>query len=290
MAKQTLDQFIHEALGNEQNGKCTAIALMHIVAGQQEKEIHTQKMGTTAWNPKELAEMFRTKAENHCSDLPGMQTFNLLVFYDNRGEPQARRPFSVYGGHVHGGVDGAQLMTEAPTGTGMMQQMMRHTEAYMQIAMRHTAVMVEQSATMLNRMALLNEKLMNENNEAYTIIRELMVQRDQAQGERRMKELEFERKTGERRLIGKYLPALANSLTGREVFPQSTSDTALVETMAEAISEMSEQDMMELAGKIPPSIWAPLSARFTQVIKAKNREAIVRREAGNGADPEADFQ
>jgi hypothetical protein len=287
-SRQTLDQFIHEALGNEQNGKCTAIALMHIVAGQQEKEIHTQKLGTTAWNPKELADMFRMKAENHAGEIPGMQTFNLLVFYENRGEPQARRPFSVYGGHP--GVDGAQLMTEAPTPQGLMQQMMRHNEAHMQIALRHTAVMVEQSATMMARMATMNERLMTENNEAYTIIRELMVTRDQAQGDNRMKELEYSRKTKEREMLGKYLPALANQLTGRELFPQSTSDTALIETMAEAVSEMSEEQMMELAAKIPSNIWAPLAARFTKAIKEKNREAVVRREAGNGADPDQDFQ
>lgn len=288
MARQTLDQFIHEALGNDQNGKCTAIALMHIVAGQQEKEIHTQKLGTTAWNPKELADMFRMKAENHCGELPGTQTFNLLVFYENRGEPQARRPFTVYGGHP--GADGAQLVTEAPTPQGMIQQVMRHSEAYMQIALRHTAAMVEQSATMLARVASMNEKLMSENNEAYSIIRELMVARDQAQTDGRMKELEFKRKSKEREMVGKYLPALANQLTGRELFPQSTSDTALIETMADAVAEMSEQEMMELAGKIPPQIWAPLAARFTKAIKEKNRDAMVRREAGNGADPEQDFQ
>lgn len=289
MAKQTVDQWVQEALADDtKDGPCTSIAMVHIVAGQREQEIFTQKIGTTAWDPKVLADIFRTKAENHAAELPGAQTFNLMAFYANRGECQARKPFMITGGNQS--VDAAQLLTEAPTPQGLVQQVMRHGEAYASIALKHTAVMVEQSASMVHRLATMNEKLMQQQNEQFDMIRQLLVQRDQRENDRSMDRMKFERSTKERAQLMKVAPALLNTLTGREVFPQSTADTALIEAMAEKIGDLPEEDLSTIASKLPAELWGPLAKRFTQVLQERNREAIVRREAGNGADPELDFQ
>src|SRR3990167_4192637 len=159
-------------------------------------------------DPKELAQIFRTKAENHAAEIPGTQTFNLLAFYANRSEPQARKPFTVVGETTEQG----QLATEGPTGSGIIQQCMRHNEAHTQIALRHTAAMIEASARMLDRMATHNEKLMVENREALDIVKEVMMQRVTDQQEHRMKALQFERETNERNKWLSYGPALINGL------------------------------------------------------------------------------
>jgi hypothetical protein len=278
MARQTLDQWIRDALLDpDKDGDCTAIALIHMV-GTREQEIHTMKLGGRPNDPKELATIFRTKAENHAAEIPGTQTFNLVAFYANRPEPQARKPFTVVGEAT----DAGQLVTEGPTEKGIIQQSMRHNEAYTQITLRHTASMIEASARMLDRMATHNEKLMQENHDALTIIKDLMLEKVTNQNDHKMKELQFERDTAERAKWLSYGPALVNGLLNREIFPQATADTALIEAIIEGISE---EDIMKLSSVIKPELWGPLAQRMKQSMQKKRKALEMHAEASNGLDP-----
>lgn len=278
MARQTIDQWIREALLDDQkDGDCTALSLIHMV-GTREQEIYTMKLGGRPNDPKELAQIFRTKAENHAAEIPGTQTFNLLGFYANRTEPQARKPFTVTGEATEQG----QLVTEGPTEKGFVQQTMRHNEAYTQITLRHTAAMIESSARMLDRMATHNEKLMKENHDALEIIKELTLGRITDQREHDMKKLQFERETSERQKWLSFGPALINGILNREIFPQATADTALIEAIIEGISE---EDIMKLSSVIKPELWGPLAQRMKQSMQSKRKALDMHREVSNGVDP-----
>lgn len=278
--RQTTDQWIRDALlDTEKDGDCTAISLIHMV-GTREQEIYTMKLGGRANDPKELAQIFRTKAENHAAEIPGSQTFNLLAFYANRAEPQARKPFMITGEATEQG----QLVTEGPTGSGIVQQCMRHNEVHTQIALRHTAAMIEASSRMLDRLASHNEKLMSQNQEAMDIVKEVMIARVTDQRDHQMKTLQFERDTQERQKWLSYGPALINGLLNREVFPQATADTALIETIIESLSE---EDIMKLAssGIIKPEIWGPLAQRMRHSLERKRKAHEMHAEMSNGLDP-----
>jgi hypothetical protein len=276
--RQTIDQWIREALlDTEKDGDCTALSLIHMT-GTRENEIHTMKLGGRAMDPKELAQIFRTKAENHAAEIPGTQTFNLLAFYANRPEPQARKPFTVVGEAT----DAGQLVTEGPTEKGIIQQTMRHNEAYTQITLRHTAAMIESSARMLDRMATHNEKLMKENHDALEIIKELTLGRITDQREHDLKRLQYERETAERQKWLSYGPALVNGLLNREIFPQATADTALIEAIIENISE---DDIVKLSSIIKPELWGPLAQRMKQSMERKRKAHETHRELTNGVDP-----
>jgi len=285
MAKQTLDQWIREALLDEtKDGKCTAFALVHIAG--KEVEVHVQKLGSKPWDPKELALIFRKKAEDHCSDIAGMQTFNLLAFYGGRNECQARRPFTVHGEQS---ADQAQLMTEGPTPQGIVQQSMRHNEALMQLALRHSASMVEASSRMIDRLTAQNEKLSNDVMEATAIVREIAFERQDVADERKMKRLEFQRSTEERKKWLSFGPALVNSVLNREVFPQATADSSLIDTIVDSLSE---DDIMKLGGSgiIKPEIWGPLAQRMAASLKRRRELAESNAEIAQISSPENELQ
>lgn len=261
MARQTLDQWIRDALIDpDKEGKCTSMALVHM-HGQNERELHAVKFGPKAWDPKELAAMFRGKAESYAADIVGAQTFNLLAFYDHRSEAQNRKPFIIQGEH-----DSHGLTTEPPTKEGQIMQGMRHMEAVIQLAFQQTRMLFESSNAMLTTLATQNTRLIQENRDSFEIVKELMIKQIERDDERAMKRLEFERRTTERSHWLGLAPALVNSIVGREVIPQSTADSKLIDQLIESLDH---DDIQKLAGVIKPEIWALLADRGVKALRTR---------------------
>lgn len=280
MAKQTLDQWIHEALTDPEKGaKCSALALIHR-AGVKEQEIHAVKLGDRQWVAKDLAKLFLGKAENYAAELPGVQTFNLLAFYGDRTQFEALKPFM-----INGEAELPGLATEGPTKDGLVQQSMRHSEGVIQLAFRQTNAMCEAMQRMADTVVRENISLRNENREAAEIVRDTMLKlSDQREGAI-MKRLEFQRSSAERQKWLSFGPALINSLLGKEIFPQHVADTALIDAIAESLSDT---DISKLAatGVIKPEVWGPLAQRMAQSLEKKRLAQDQARSAMNGAEPE----
>ena len=84
--------------------------------------------------------------------------------------------------------------------------------------------------------------------------------------EYKMKEMEFERSSGERKKWLEFASVFVNSILGSEVFPQSTEDTTLIESIADSLSE---EDLLKLGNTLKPEILGPIAARFEKHFKAK---------------------
>lgn len=282
MARQTLDQWIYEALTDaDKDGACTALSLVHRV-GVREQEIHTTQLKQTGVDAKSLAKMFLGKAENYAAELPGVQTFNLLAFYGGRTQFESIKPFMVNGETDMGG-----LATEGPTKDGLVQQAMRHTEAMTQMSLRQTTAMTSAMTAMFEMVVRENMSLRKENLDATVIVRDAVLAMNEKKEESAFKRLKYERDTAERSKWLSFGPAFINTLLGREVFPQSTADTALIDTIAESISE---EDIQRLAasGVIKPEVWGPLAQRMSKTMERKRLAEAQAKEALNGVDPEQD--
>lgn len=271
MAAQTLDQWIAEATSDtEKDGSLTMLSLMH-AKGIGESEIHSVKLGTgKKWTAIELGRLFKGKAENYSQELSGVQTFFLLAFYANRTEPQGRKPF-----RVNGQTDVLESMggTEGPTSTGLTQQAMRHMETVLQIATKQTAMAFEAQQSMLSSLSQSNKQLQGEVRDASEILMKLMLDRANQQHEHRLKELVYERESQERRGLLQLAPSLINTITGRDVFPQETTDTVLLDQIAENLTPEAVQALIN-SGIIPPKLLGLLSARMEKYLveKAKKEE------------------
>jgi hypothetical protein len=102
-----------------------------------------------------------------------------------------------------------------------------------------------------------------------------------------MERLQYERATGERAKWMGLLPAAINGITGKEIIPQGTADTQLLETIAESLDE---EGILKLAnsGAIKPEIIPLIMKRFTQIIQRKREAITLHKQALNGMDPEED--
>lgn len=272
--RQTLSEWIHEALTDkDKDAECTAISLCHMV-GTSPVEVHTRKV-TPGINVPDLATMLLKKAESYAQDMPGMQSFALLAFYGTN-EPGARHPFQVNGETGYFG-----NATEAPTPQGEKMQSMRHQEMMVQMAFRHTAAMIEQSTRMIERLGDRVDSLMRENHDAYDIVRDMLGRQVTEQHERRMEALRFERSTAERKKWLTFAPALINTVLGREIFPQSTADTALVETITDSLTE---DQIQKLSSVLPPELWGPMAQRMMLHLEKKQAEQeAVKKLAGSSS-------
>jgi hypothetical protein len=286
--RQSLEAWIRDARNDsEKETPCSAMALLHMRGMREEPIWDTKfKKGGKVWSDKELAEVFQNKAETTVQDLPGSHTFNIHVFYEGNSDPLAKRIIMVHIADEAGG-----LSTENPTPVGALQQTMRQKEDMFKAMMHQTLQLSRQSAEMVNAMGSMfvqmgraaaeernaSAAVMRENRESFEIIREMMMKQINENRDHEMKTLEYQRSTEERRKLLGYAPVLVNTLTGREIFPQGTADTVLIEQIASAFDSMGEDQLMGLANSIPPELFGPLMARFTKWKKDKEADDARRR-------------
>jgi hypothetical protein len=283
---KTLEEWIKEALSDGDKAECTMIACVYNKPQGGTKEVHSVKILGKTWKPSDLSELFRGKAETFAQDMGGIQTFELQGFY-GRNEPEATHTFVVMDGEIRaGGRD--RSVRESPDKEGLVAFAMRG----MREAHEHLITLVQQiSVTSIQKeMAWTSreEKMQTEITDGYTIIREMLMEKIKADHELRMKELEYSRSTDERRKLLAMAPALANTVSGREIFPQNTADTALIEALAEKV----KPEFIELlvkSGALPAELAGPLAVRFTETLKKKEaeREAIKKLPPSN-SDPKHD--
>lgn len=281
MAKQTLEQWIFEVLNDtDKKSKCSGLGLVHRV-GVATQEIHSVEIGSRKWDARELAVLFKGKAENYAAELVGVQTFNLLAFYGGSKEPEAIKPF------IENGVtDFNGLATEGPTKDGLLQQLMRHTEAERQIGAKQVQGLIEMTMTLANVVVKENLALRQESRENFDMIKTLVMGQVENREAARLKELQFQRESAERAKWLSFAPAVVNRVFGRDVLPESLEDTALIEGLAERLTE---EDFAKLARSgISPEVMGPFAARMAGLLEKKRKAHEQARAAMNGADPELD--
>jgi len=87
--------------------------------------------------------------------------------------------------------------------------------------------------------------------------------------EHEMKVLEYERNTKLMAGLTKIAPAMMNTITGREIVPQGTVDTAILETLAEVLDEKVMAQLAPIMAKVPPEMQGVLMSRLQQIIEQK---------------------
>lgn len=281
-SKQTFDQWVADAVTDkEKDGDCSALSVVHM-KGHSDSEVYSISLTSErSWTSIALAKVLREKAENYSDELPGVQSFALLAFYGGRNEPQARKPFNINGANEYD-----NGTTEGPTAQGLVQQAMRHTEAVMQITSRQTTELFATTQQTMNMLTQQNARLMQENRDSYEIMQHMMKERASGMHEQNMEQLAFERKTIDRQKLIEFLPALLNGITGREIFPQESEDTALVEKFVESM----DADALEaISQHLPPELLGMLAQRMEKSL----RKQRVSEEEGDarlseGVNPELD--
>jgi hypothetical protein len=230
--------------------------------------------GSRIWTSKELGQMFRTMAQGHAQDMDGPQMFCVFAFYNGCLEPTNKRPFEVSGKQELPGMG-----TFSTDPKGLIQQGMRHTEIALGMALRHQKDVNDQMITMFKMVGEQNATLMKENIDAMSVVKEVMLSKAQEDSAERMALEEFKRKSKERAIFFKLAPALANRLFGREIFPQSAEDTAIIENITDSMTEEQIGKLMSILSPEQAALLAPLMEKAI-----KDREAEKQLESHNELD------
>lgn len=287
--RTTLEDWLTETLNDEtkkdKDGKprrCNAVALVHY-SEKRETELATCQYGASNFNPKDLANLFNRRAETYAQDLSGVQTFELLAFFEGRTEPEGHQPFRKSG--VESEL-GSSLSTEAPTAVGSMAAMMRHNEAMVGMGYRQTMAASEFMLGIMDRMERRLERTEHERDEATTLVRTLTY------------EILDRRNAGEERLIDKRnnaemikaalknIPIILNSIAGYAIMPQDSEDAAIIEMLAEKVSV---EDMGAIMQKLPPEAMGVVYSRMTRYQKEKADRMALEKTQGNHVDSELGF-
>ena len=259
--RKTIAMWIREALSDgDKDDAFSAISLVHM-RGNAADEVHSKK-ASAGWNIGEVADMFQSKAETYAQDLPGVQTFKLLAFYGSN-EPKAFYIFTVNGLATHEG-----LATEAPTPAGSLQQTMRQNEIMFQANQRQMMLIMDQTYRFMHSMSERELKAREEADEAREIVLQVVRDKIELDHSRIMAEHKYQRETGERERMLALLPSLANTITGREVFPQATADTELLEKIALSVPP---EYVQAIAGQLPPAVAGLVMERFAKVYEDRDK-------------------
>lgn len=272
---QTLEAWVGDALADQDkqdpsgNVKpCTGLAALYVTANGATKEVHAIPLppGKT-YNPSSLASKLQTRIEGYAQDLGnGTHQFMVHAFYGGEAQPSAAHPVRTIDGQVITGDEWGRI-AETPNEKGLTAQLMRHLEA------KDTMLMKVLEGT-FGQWASERTKLQAEVNDAYEIVREVMMRQASDNHAHNMAQLEFQRTSQERKALMSMVPAIANGLTGKEIFPKASADTAMLDAMARNMTP-DMVDMAVAAGMIPREMQAAVVAR---ILETRQRDHDEQRE------------
>jgi uncharacterized membrane protein len=268
---KSLQSWIDDALSDkDKDGAISGLALVYKKPEGGSKEVHGVKLTGRTWEAAKLSDLFIGKAEAFAQDLPGIQRFELQAFYAARREPEATHNFIVNDGEISQG-GAARTVKESPDATGLTAQLMRHLERKDE---RLTSIVETFATVTLQQTQRMQEELnaaRAEVNDSYAIVREMMMRERGEQHAMRMKEIELQNSGEQNKQIMKILPALVNTASGKEVFPQATADTVLIEGLAENVDPKSLEALVSM-GVLKEEVAAPLILRLNQSRERKRLE------------------
>jgi hypothetical protein len=263
--RQSLEEWIDEAISDgEKPGACTELKLMHM-AGSGQNELHTIRFsGARKWTPKELAEAFDSRARFFGQDLPGAQTYCLMAFYETCNEPLARHPFVISATQA----DFNGLTTEPPTDKGVIQQSMRHLEVQQAEANRMVRFAAESltqtNETLMNRLKEQEQEIMDANRMLRTMVLGELTEKHKFDMERG----KAERNDAMLNKLVEYAPLLLNTITGREVIPQSKADSILIDALAKSATPQTVELLMK---SLPQEAQGLFLTRMQEFAEARQR-------------------
>ncbi len=282
---KTLERWIDEAMRDgDKEGKLSSLQLT-VRLGMGDKELHVTRFEPSSeFSPHDLAEMFHGKAMAYAQGVDGRQQFCLHAFYAGRSEAQAMHPFKV----TPPADPNAGYATEEATPQGMKAQGMRHGEdmhgaakGFLQVVFNRQNQMDaradERERLMMDTVKLLSSALRDstrENLDGIEIIKMQRLKEAELDHQKAMQLEEYRRSTTERAKWFAMAPPLANQLLGKQIFPQGTEDTALIEGIAEVLTP---DYIKMLEQMVPPEKLAPLVSRLDQINKAKEKLAAEMR-------------
>jgi hypothetical protein len=289
---ETISAWIAEALEDvNEEGTLAAISLSHFDASR-ENELHIMRAGSKNFgDAARMAEIFDGIATRHSNGLPGMQQLALHALFGSSTKPKKVLPFMRIGATHFGTTLGGGMATENVTPAGQTAQGMRLTEQIVQSTSSKDKVLFDMMAGQIRDLRADNARLGEECRELFIALRQELITTVKLGHEQKMQAMRFVRESMERRRIFQMLPALANVMANREVFPLSAEDTSIIESMSETLNVDEARMLAQWVGKTNPNLSGVIMARFEKAQRTRIEEDLETARVAHeviGIDAETD--
>lgn len=278
----TIETWLHEVTNDPENGPCKNVALVHM-AGTVQEPVYTKQI-PEKFNADDLtnwADLLTRKAEQYAEGLPGTQTFCLMSFHGEGKRPGVRKSFP-----VKGYVEQDGLMTENPTGKGVLQQMMRLCDSLVSKAITAQQVALDSMTKRLEIETRIAMAQRTENVQLFDFSKDLVLKLSDRTQEHALKQIDAKLTADLKREAIKNAPLLLEMATGRDILPANKGDSLLIERMIDEIASKGPEQLMTMSIKdLPAPLLAALADRFQKGLAARQKEQTVRQSVDDSDGP-----
>ncbi len=267
----------------------TAFVMHHTLAGGKKGDfVHKHARGSGEWDVKKLTEILESKAAVFIQERQGRQVFRVYPFFGGKGESEGYFEFS-----KEREEEGVGTLTEEPDTRGQTSQTMRHNEAYASLLVSGLNQLMGNMLEHNKQLAQEASNLRHDNAQNFETMKGMVLESESRAHELRMKEMEFERTSVFYRKAMELAGPLANTLTGREIVPQSHADSqifkAVVLHMARAKEgTMGGDGLTKFMEGMPQELIVAMISRADAILKEERQKQEEIRSMNPWADPAAD--
>jgi hypothetical protein len=269
--KKSIEQWITERANDpDKEGALVALVLEHLV-GSAGEVLHEKKVGQNPLDIPATAKLIYDIAQTFCQDLTGNHLFRIQAFYDGNPQPQAKHIFAIAGQQ-----DTEFLGQESPDQKGLLAHGLGYSSKTMELALRQmqlsNEIMNENARIMANTVS----RLTAENFQAFEALKNFLVEREMAKGNREFENLKYQRASAEReKYISMALPLL-NQLTGRKIVPTTTEDSQIIESISKLDGATLTKMLTALQSE--PALLATVASRLDEIIGSDGKVDHSREE------------
>ena len=287
--REEIKRFLEEQFGAiEESGAVSVVGMTHI-AHNGAVQLHAMTGSHGKWgNADAMAFAFDSIATRHARGVSsgGAQQFELAVSRGGEQRQTAVLPFVRVGSGNMIGPNGS-LATEPPTQTGMTSQAMRLLEILGHGAFALTKDNIETMRGLIRDLTQRLQETDSNNRELWLSLKNVLMELQKQTHEQRLKEITAQRMAEFQKQVIKFAPALLNMMAGREVFPLSAADTAVIETIAEVVTP-DDLRLLQAGLQNKPggeALAALLADRFEQSRRRKAEERANENRLAQGREP-----
>jgi hypothetical protein len=234
-AVRNLQTWLRECLYSVVDGDDGALRFARVVVrqltkgnkkGEEAFSLDVPKKAQDDWCDTAALEI-HAKLQNETASLGGLQKYALYAYHSGDFENHTAR-FIVRIQGVSDDEDEDGLNSEGPDKTGLVSQAMRHTEAANRTMVALVQGLVGTYQSTISRLAAMNEKLLDDKLASMEMMSELQEDNDNREAKGTIAKAKAK---GVQELVGKLgllLPALANKVSGKPIFPVEDSSMMMM--------------------------------------------------------------
>lgn len=268
---QLIAHTLAEQEGNTIHPKVVAFSLSHQAGGVVKTETGAKVMVGSGVDPIDTAAFFWEKAVAYASGLTGgsgMQQFIIESHAEGHSSPIAHYPMKAQGAQELDAI----MSSEPATTTGIVTQLMRHTEH----AVSALASMNQQLMATVTQLTAQSQDVIQKGYSNLELTERLIIAAAEGEHQKRLELITAQSKEDMKRKLLGLAPAGLNAIFEREIFPTAMADTSIIEAIAEDMSA-DDLEMLQvmLTAKVKnKEVLGLLFNRLTKIIEEKQRSQL----------------